>query len=138
MLKCPRDRNGPGGRNRHGDGEGRDAAADGCADATASVRRRRRMKIYEGGRSLDGAVVTVDGAKLDPRFDIHRFSRMGFEWTYEGDGPRQLALALLADHLGDPARALALSEAFMRAVVAELDNAWRLTSAEIDEALSGF
>ena len=52
------------------------------------------MKVYEGGRSLDGAVVTVDGAPLDPRFDIRRFSRMGFEWTYEGDGPRQLALAL--------------------------------------------
>jgi hypothetical protein len=93
------------------------------------------MKIYAGGRSLDGAVVTVDGAPLDPRFDIKRFSRMGFEWTYEGDGPRQLALALLADHLGDPQRALALSNAFMRRVVAELDNAWQLTSEDIDVAL---
>jgi hypothetical protein len=94
------------------------------------------MKIYEGGRGLNGAVVTVDGAPLDPHFEIKRFSRMGFEWTYEGDGPRQLALALLADHLGDPDRALALSGAFMRAVVAELDNAWRLTGVEIDEILS--
>lgn len=93
------------------------------------------MKVYEGGRSLDGAVVTVDGTPLDPRFDIRRFSRMGFEWTYEGDGPRQLALALLADHLGDPARALVLTEAFMHRVVAELDNAWRLTSDDIDAAL---
>jgi hypothetical protein len=95
------------------------------------------MKIYAGGRSLDGAVVTVDGVLLDPRYDIKRFSRMGFEWTYEGDGPRQLALALLADHLGDPQRALALTEAFMRDVVAELDNAWQLTSEEIDVALPG-
>ena len=95
------------------------------------------MKTYAGGRSLDGAVVTVDGAPLDPRFDVKRFSRMGFEWTYEGDGPRQLALALLADHLGDPQRALALSNAFMRRVVAELDNAWALTSDEIDAALRG-
>jgi hypothetical protein len=94
------------------------------------------MKIYQGGRSLDGAVVTVDGAPLDPRFDLKQFSRMGFEWTYEGDGPRQLALALLADHLGDPARALALIEPFMRAVVAELDNAWQLSSEEIDAALT--
>lgn len=93
------------------------------------------MKVYEGGRSLDGAVVTVDGAPLNPRLDIKRFSTTGFEWTYEGDGPRQLALALLADHLGDPERALALSERFMRAVVAELDNAWRLTSEEIETAL---
>ncbi len=93
------------------------------------------MKIYQGGRSLDGAVVTVDGALLDPRYDIERFSPMGFEWTYEGDGPRQLALALLADHLGDPQRALALTETFMRKVVAELDNAWALSSEEIDTAL---
>jgi hypothetical protein len=93
------------------------------------------MKVYEGGRSLDGAVVTVDGVPLDPRFDIHRFSRVGFEWTYEGEGPRQLALALLADHLGDPQRALVLTEAFMRNVVAVLDNAWRLTSDEIEAAL---
>ena len=93
------------------------------------------MKIYEGGRSLDGAVVTVDGVPLDPRLDIRRFSTTGFEWTYEGDGPRQLALALLADHLGDQQRALALSERFMREVVAVLDNAWRLTGAEIEAAL---
>jgi hypothetical protein len=94
------------------------------------------MKIYAGGRSLDGAMVTVDGALLDPRYDIKRFSRMGFEWTYEGDGPRQLALALLADHLSDPQRALALAETFMHEVVAKLDNAWQLTSEEIDAALN--
>lgn len=93
------------------------------------------MKIYEGCRGLDGAVVTVDGAPLDPRLDIHRFSR-GFEWTYTGNAPRQLALALLADHLGDPARALSITESFMREVVADLDNAWRLTGAEIDAALA--
>lgn len=93
------------------------------------------MKVYEGGRSLDGAVVTVDGKPLDPRFDLRRFSPAGFEWTYEGDGPRQLALALLADHLGDPQRALALTERFMRAVIADLDNAWQLTEEEIDRAL---
>ena len=96
------------------------------------------MKVYEGGRSLDGAVVTVDGAPLDPRFDIRRFSPAGFEWTYIGDGPRQLALALLADHLGGERRALALTEDFMRTVVAELDNAWRMTSDEIAAAISQF
>ena len=91
------------------------------------------MKIYEGGRSLDGAVVTVDGKPLDPRFDLKRYSPAGFEWTYEGDGPRQLARALLADYLGDGQKALALTERFMRDVVAELDNAWRLTSNEISD-----
>ncbi|MBX6740827.1 MAG: hypothetical protein IRY87_03140 [Acetobacteraceae bacterium] len=93
-------------------------------------------KVYEGGRSLAGATVTVDGVPLNPRFDVKTFSPAGYEWTYEGDGPRQLALALLCDHLGDPQRALALTEAFMREVVAELDNAWMLTSDDIEAALS--
>jgi len=93
------------------------------------------MKIYVGGRSLAGAEVTVDGKKLDPRLDLKRLSPTGFEWTYEGNGPAQLALALLADHLGDDRRALALYEPFMRALVADLDNSWELTSAEIDTAL---
>jgi len=95
------------------------------------------VKTYVGGRSLAGAEVTVDGKPLDPRFDLKRLSPTGFEWTYEGNGPAQLALALLADHLGDDARSLHLYEPFMRAVVAELDNSWELTSAEIDAALNG-
>jgi hypothetical protein len=94
------------------------------------------VKTYEGGRSLAGALVTVDGRPLDPRHDLKRLSPTGFEWTYEGAGPAQLALALLADHLGDDARALALYETFMRDVVAELDNSWELTSADIDAALA--
>ncbi len=94
------------------------------------------MRTYEGSRSLAGAVVTVDGKPLDPRFDLKTYSKAGFEWTYEGAGPLQLALALLADHLGDPKTAMARHEAFMRDTVAVLDNAWTLTSAEIDEALT--
>jgi len=94
------------------------------------------MKVYRGGRSLDGAVVTVDGQPLPPRYDLKRLSATGFEWTYEGVGPAQLALALLADHLGDDGRALALYEPFMQRVVAELDNSWELTSADIDVALA--
>jgi hypothetical protein len=95
------------------------------------------MKLYRGGRSLEGAVVTVDGKPLDPRYDLRRLSATGFEWTYEGAGPAQLALALLCDHLGDDARALALYEKFMRQLVAVLDNSWELTSADIDAALAG-
>jgi Family of unknown function (DUF6166) len=61
------------------------------------------MKTNRGGRSLAGAVVTVDGQPLAPREDLRRLSATGFGWTYEGAGPAQLALALLADHLGDDA-----------------------------------
>src|SRR5436305_9002387 len=94
------------------------------------------MKIYEGARSLDGAIVTVDGKKLPPRLDLKALSKAGFEWTYEGAGPAQLALALLADHLGDDLEALARYDGFMREVIANLDNAWRLTSADIEGALA--
>ena len=94
------------------------------------------MKTYEGWRDLDGANVTVDGKPLPPRRDLKTLSKAGFEWTYEGAGPAQLALALLADHLGDDAAALRHYERFMREVVADLDNAWRLTSADIDAALA--
>ena len=93
------------------------------------------MKLYEGSRSLEGAIVTVDGKPLPPRYDLRRLSKAGFEWTYEGAGPAQLALALLADHFGDDQTALRDYERFMREVVASLDNAWRLTSDDIDAAL---
>jgi hypothetical protein len=94
------------------------------------------MKTYEGERTLRGVKVTVNGKPLPPRMDLRCFNRTGFEWTYAGTGPRQLALALLADHLCDDAKALALSEAFMRHVVSYLDNSWCLTSVDIDEALA--
>ena len=81
-------------------------------------------------------VVTVNGIPLNPRLDLWNHSPTGFEWGYGGSGPAQLALALLADHLGDDAEALALCEPFMQRVVAELDNSWELTSADIDAALA--
>jgi hypothetical protein len=94
------------------------------------------VKTYEGERTLRGIKVTVDGIPLAPRMDLHCFNRTGFEWSYDGPGPQQLALALLADHLADDTRALALSGAFMRHLVAYLDNVWMLTSGDIDEALA--
>ena len=94
------------------------------------------MKRYTGDRTIDGIIVRVDGQPLDQRLDLRRFSENGFEWTYEGAAPRQLALALLADHLGaDTARAIRLSAAFMRHVVGNLGNAWELTGDQIDAAL---
>ncbi len=77
----------------------------------------------------------MDGQVLDERYDLKRFTSGGFEWTYEGAEPRQLALALLADHLGDDQTALRLCEPFMRSVIANLENDWELTSQDIDEAL---
>ena len=93
------------------------------------------MATYEGKRTIDGLVVTADGEPLDEHYAVSQFTKWGFEWSYEGESPQQLALAILVDHLGDDARALGLSEAFMKAVVANFDNDWVLTGAEIDAAL---
>ena len=99
------------------------------------VRRVSTPRRYTGSRTIDGIEVLVDGEVLDERYDLKRFTSGGFEWTYEGAEPRQLALALLAHHLGDDQAALRLCEPFMRAVIANLENDWELTSQDIDEAL---
>lgn len=93
------------------------------------------MKHYRGDRTIDGIAVTVDGTPLPQRTDIAALSRDGFEWSYEGAAPAQLALAILADHFGDGARALALHEGFMRDVVANFANEWEMTSDDIAAAL---
>jgi hypothetical protein len=93
------------------------------------------MKTYEGKRTIDGLRVTVDGKPLGEHYEVKKFTNFGFEWTYEGESPRQLALAILVDYLGDNERAIRLSEPFMKTVVANLDNDWILKSNEIDSAL---
>ena len=89
------------------------------------------MATYEGKRTIDGLVVTVDGRRLDEHYDVKRFTKYGFEWTYEGESPQQLALAILFEHLHDKERAIRLSEPFMKTIVANLDNDWTLGSDEI-------
>jgi len=84
---------------------------------------------------MDGLVVTVDGAPLPAHHEVKQFTKRGFEWTYEGTSPQQLALAILFDHTGDRERAVALSEPFMKDVIANLDNDWRLTADEVDAYL---
>jgi uncharacterized protein DUF6166 len=90
------------------------------------------MKTYEGKRTIDGLVVTVDGKPLPEHYEVRQFTKRGFEWTYDGTSPRQLALAILFDHLGDRDHAIALSEPYMKDIVANLDNDWKLTGEDVD------
>src|ERR1700761_240037 len=94
------------------------------------------MKTFSGDRPIDGVKAPVDGKPLDQRLDIYRYTPNGFEWSYEGPEPRQLALAILAEHLGDAAAAKALVEPFMKAVVANFDNEWEMASADVDAAIN--
>jgi hypothetical protein len=102
----------------------------------AAGGRKLLMKTFCGDRTIDGVKVTVDGKPLDQRLDLHRYTANGFEWSYEGPEPRQLALAILASHLDDVAEAKAMAEPFMKAVVANFGNEWEMTSADIDAALA--
>jgi hypothetical protein len=94
------------------------------------------MKRYEGIRQGHAVTVTVDGRRLNPRHDLWNHSPSGFEWGYGGSGPAQLALAILADHLGDDQEALNFYQRFKWAVIAELPGlGWTLTSRDIDQLL---
>lgn len=104
-------------------------------DAEMCAREGARTKSYSGRRTIDGLVVTVDGKMLDEHYEVKRFTRFGFEWSYDGDSPRQLALAILVDYLGEPEKAVQLSGSFMEKVVANFDNDWTLSAGEIDAAL---
>jgi len=92
------------------------------------------MKTYTGTRAFDGLDVRVDGRPLDPRFALKTFSKNGFEWSFEGASPQQLALAILADACGDET-ALRLSQPFMAAIVANFDNDWEMTEDDVRAAV---
>jgi len=94
------------------------------------------MKLYSGRREGRAVIVTVHGQRLNPRLDLWNYSPTGFEWGYAGSGPAQLALAVLADHLGNDEQALNLYQRFKWAVVVELPSrSWTLTSEEIEQAV---
>ena len=90
-------------------------------------------RLYIGVRvRLGCARVTVDGDPLPLRLDLARHSPTGFEWGYEGSGPAQLALALLAYEYNDHAAQHHYQE-FKRTVVRHwTGEAWRCESADLD------
>jgi Family of unknown function (DUF6166) len=89
-------------------------------------RKLMNCKTYIGTphrESVSGkSLVTVcDGQQSKPlplRLDLFNHSPSGFSWGYGGSGPAQLALALLADALGDDDRAIQLHQCFKFKVVA--------------------
>ena len=108
---------------------------------TAECRTRSR-KVHTGRRGPQGCVVwVIDGngerKPLNPRRALRNYSPTGFEWGYGGSGPAQLALAILAEHLGDDHAALNLYQAFKWACIAQILGAnWSLSGEEIDNYLA--
>jgi len=102
----------------------------------------RSRKMYTGRRGPQGCVVCViagngERKPLNPRQELRNHSPTGFEWGYGGSGPAQLALAILAEHLGNDDAALNLYQDFKWACIAQICGAnWSLSSEEIDNCLA--
>jgi hypothetical protein len=109
------------------------------------------MKFYKGERTEQGCKVEVyewespDGCCIPPRYshplplrlDLVNHSPTGFDWGYEGSGPAQLGLALLADYFGDDRKALELHQMFKQRVVANLPhNRWILADVDLDHMVT--
>ena len=89
--------------------------------------------IYEGARFTFGARVhkwehdDQISSELVPRYDLRNHSPTGFEWGYQGSGPAQLALAILADAVGDELAQKHYQE-FKREVIARIfNNIWTIS-----------
>jgi transcriptional regulator with XRE-family HTH domain len=122
----------------------RDGLALAAAFNTISPRFSRRRSMAVGERLYCGrpvgavTVLTMEAdraarttAELALRLDLRNHSPTGFAWGYGGSGPAQLALALLADALGDDARALRLHQHFKSRVVVTMPERWSITRSRI-------
>jgi hypothetical protein len=96
------------------------------------------MATYSGERVGSRVFVRVDDEPLCPRPDLHPLSPSGFDWGYLGNGPSQLALAILADHWpSDENRALRSYRPFMRHVLAQIRaDRWELSGDDVDRLLA--
>jgi hypothetical protein len=74
---------------------------------------------------------------LNPRYDLRNHSPDGFNHGYNGSGPAQLSLALLADALGDDDLAQEQYQCFKFKVVSRLTgDRWEMTQDEIVRAVA--
>ena len=59
---------------------------------------------YAGHHKAQGVLVTVTRSgrteRLDPCYDLRNNLPTGFAWGYNGNGPAELALAILIDYFG--------------------------------------
>lgn len=67
--------------------------SEGVATAELTAYRGRRDPTAPVGEELE---VTVDGERLAKRYDLLSANPSGFESGYNGSGPAQLSIAMLA------------------------------------------
>lgn len=101
-----------------------------ATDSTAqSLYRGRRDPTAPVGNQVE---VTVDGEPLPRRYDLLSASPSGFEFSFGGSGPAQLAVAMLA-HAYTDEFAVEHYQQFKREVVAKLpEEGWTLRERDLD------
>lgn len=96
-----------------------------------------RTYVYKISAAMYAIDDSSPGQALDPRFDLRRHSPTGFEWSYGGSGPAQLALAICADHLKDDELALKVYQYFKANVIAvQPKEGFVMADIYIDEMIS--
>jgi hypothetical protein len=100
--------------------------------------RKTVSAFYVGWREPDGTahVRFVDGERvrhIPLRTDLANHSPTGFEWGYQGSGPAQLAVAMLAHATGQGNLAVLLHQPFKREFVglASRDFGWVLRRDQV-------
>jgi Family of unknown function (DUF6166) len=93
---------------------------------------------YIGTRDGNGTIEVrkqideLPAVPLDPRLDLRNHSPTGFEIAYGGSGPAQLAIALLADVMGDEF-AEAHYQAYKQRIIAALPfEGFKITAKEVE------
>ena len=81
-----------------------------------------------GGSSVVGVI--RDGRRSNLELRDERLIDAGFEWGYDGAGPRRLAQAILNDFLGFDVD-LIVASAFLRDVVAHLPSEFELAGERV-------
>lgn len=72
------------------------------------------MKVYTANRRDTDTAVYVNGSLLylEPSQALYDHGADSFEWSYGGQGPSQLALAILLDYTDDPELSMKHSQQF--------------------------
>lgn len=73
---------------------------------------------------------------LPPHAVLFKHGEKGLTRIGDGSGSAEIALKLLADALGDEARAMAMHEAFSRRVVALFPERWTISQTRVLSYLS--
>jgi Family of unknown function (DUF6166) len=88
-------------------------------------------RLYSGRK--DSVIVRENGQwrPLAPRLDLDSENSGDFAWGEATPAGKRLALAMLADALGNDDRAVELAEIFNNRVVAILPERWTMTRARV-------